>query len=128
MKSWYWGHGRLGSLKIVWFWAMSHDGSEHISSYVSLNGEALTTSCSGLTVLPTGDNSAFPPVNGGGVPGGFHVTMDVEGEGTLEVDVTHKLQITDDPGMVYRWIGSLSGGFGNGTVWTGPALYEQFTF
>ena len=107
---------------------MSPDGTQHVSSYVASNGTVLTASCDGLTIRPTGDNDVFPPVSGNGAPGGFHISMDVPGEGTLEVDVTHKLLEYVDYGTVYRWVGTLNGGFGNGTEWTGPALYEQFTF
>jgi hypothetical protein len=107
---------------------MSPDGTEQTSSYVTLGGRILTASCGGIIVRPTGANNVFPPVSGNDAPGGFHISVNVEGQGTLEVDVTHKVVLTTDPGTVYRWTGSLSGGFGNGTNWTGPALYEQFTF
>ncbi|EKM52086.1 uncharacterized protein PHACADRAFT_128256 [Phanerochaete carnosa HHB-10118-sp] len=129
VKSWYWGHARLGPLVVVWFDVISPDGSEHVSSYVSRNSEVLTASCSNMTVRATGANSTWPPVRGTGAPGGFHISASVEGEGQLEIDVKHKTLLTADPDVtIYRWTGSVSGGFGNGTTWTGPALYEMFAF
>ena len=113
---------------VVWFDVVSPDGSEHVSSYVARDGQILTASCSGITVRPTGANSTWPPMHGSGTPGGFHISANVEGEGALEIDVTHKTLIAADPGTLYRWVGSVSGGFGNDTQWSGPALYEQFTF
>lgn len=113
---------------VVWFDVVAPDGSEHVSSYVARDGEILTASCSEITVRATGANSTWPPVHGGGPPTGFHISADVEGEGMLEIDVTHKTLISVDPGTLYRWVGSVSGGFGDGTEWSGPALYEQFTF
>lgn len=92
------------------------------------NGQVVQSSCSGLSVRATGNNTAFPPVSGDGAPGGYHISMEVEGEGTLEVEVTHKSLISVQPGTSFRWTGSVTGGFGNGTNYTGPALYEQFTF
>ena len=63
-----------------------------------------------------------------GPPGGYHVSMEIKGEGMLEFDIAHKLLLTEAFGLEYRWVGTLNGGFGNGTMWTGQALYEQFTF
>ena len=110
----------------MWFDAVSPDGTEHTSSYVAINGELLTASCGGITVRPTGGNSTWPPIADGGEPGGFHISTNVTGFGLLEVDVTHKTPITSEPPALYRWIGTVSGGFGNDTTWSGPALYEQF--
>ncbi|EKM52038.1 uncharacterized protein PHACADRAFT_262489 [Phanerochaete carnosa HHB-10118-sp] len=125
VKSWYWGHARLGPLAVVWFYVVSPDGSEHVSSYISRNGEVLTASCSGMAVSMTGTDNNFPPAQ----PAGFHISARVEGEGQLEVDVMHKTVLTADPDVAtYRWIGSVSGGFVNGTTWSGPALYEAFAF
>ncbi|GJE91670.1 hypothetical protein PsYK624_078200 [Phanerochaete sordida] len=129
VKAWYWGHARLGPLAVVWFNVIAPDGSEHVSSYVTRQGQVLTMACANMTVRATGANSEWPPVHGGGEPGGFHISAFVEGSGTLEIDVVHKLRLSADPAVtMYRWIGNVSGGFGNGIKWNGSALYEAFAF
>lgn len=128
VKSWYWGHGRLGDLNIVWFDVVGTDGKEYVSSYVSRNGLVLTSSCSGLAVRATGNNTTFPPVSSTEAPAGFHISIDMPGHGVLQVDVAHKRVIYDQLPISMRWIGTIHGGFGNGTILTGPASYEQFTF
>lgn len=126
-KAWYWGRGRLGPLSLVWFWTQAPDGTQETGGYVARDGQVLTASCNGVTVRPTGANDVFPPAVGDSPPGGFHISAEIEGDGTLEVDVTHHNIVLSLTGAYYRWTGTLSGGFGKGTNWTGPALYEQLT-
>ncbi|KAJ3551129.1 hypothetical protein NM688_g4909 [Phlebia brevispora] len=128
VKSWYWGHARVGPYSIVWFTVIAPDGSEYVSNYAAKGGEVVTASCGGLTVRPTGANATYPPTPTSPAPEGFHIEQDIEGEGTLVVDVQNIRLITYVPDTAYRWFGNVTGGFGNGTQWTGAALYEAFAF
>lgn len=62
------------------------------------------------------------------MPEAFNIIAQVEGEGILTMLVTHKQVISEQNGTLWRWIGEVTGGFGNGTTWQGAALYEQFNF
>lgn len=128
MDSWYWGHGRLGPYSIVWFDIIGTDGKEHVSSYATLNGEVVSSSCSGIKVRPTGANSEYPPLTTSGNPEGYHIELDLTNGQVLEVNVTTTLVTTDDPGLYSRFTGAISGGVQGSTVYHGVALYEQFTF
>jgi hypothetical protein len=99
---------RLGPYSIVWFDVLAPNGTEYVSSYVSLNGSIIASSCSGIKVRPTGENSQYPPVVTSGNPEGFHIELDLGIEGVLEVDVKSTLTIADVV-LYTRWIGSLSG-------------------
>ncbi|THG98946.1 hypothetical protein EW026_g3325 [Hermanssonia centrifuga] len=128
--SWYWGHARVGPLSIVWFDFIAPDGTEKPSSYVSSDGTLISSTCDlAGSVRPTGVNATFPPTSQSAPASGFRVIIpSQDGEG-LTFNITHKEVIYDSPGQAVRWIGSVSGGFNNGTVWdSGIALYEQFTF
>lgn len=81
-----------------------------------------------MTVRPTGGNDAWPPSPSEGEPGGFSVNAVIKGQGTLQIDVKHTYVLSNEPGILWRWIGSVYGGFTGETKWTGSALYEQFTF
>ncbi|KAH8586970.1 hypothetical protein B0O99DRAFT_585157 [Bisporella sp. PMI_857] len=125
VKSWYWGHGRLGPYSIVWFDVIAPNGTEYVSSYASLNGSIVAASCSGIKVRPTGKNSQFPPVVSSGNPQGFHIELNLGNEGIMEIDVNSTLVIADVV-LYTRWIGTLSGGIRGGPLYEGFALYEQF--
>ena len=126
MKSWYWGHGRLGPYSIVWFDVIAGDGAEYVSSYASLNGSIVASSCSGIKVRPWGENSQYPPVITSGNPQGFYIELDLESGGVLEVNVKSTLVIADVV-LYTRWIGTMSGGTqGSSVVYQGVALYEEF--
>ncbi|KAJ3551131.1 hypothetical protein NM688_g4907 [Phlebia brevispora] len=130
VNSWYWGHARLGPFSFVWFDFVAPDGTELVSTYLSRDNKVISSTCDGATVRPVGDGAVFPPtpVSSMSEPQGFNITAEVEGEGTLIMQITHKKVLSATPGTTWRWIGQASGGFGNGTTWDGPALYEQFTF
>jgi len=127
VQSWYWGHGRLGPYSIVWFDVIAGDGAEYVSSYASLNGSVVASSCSGIKVRPQGANSQYPPVVTSGNPQGFYIELDLGDEEVLEVNVTGTLIITDAD-LYTRWIGTLSGGIQGSSTYHGVALYEEFKF
>lgn len=112
----------------MWFDDIAPDNSEHVSSYVSRDGKVITAACSGITVRPTGVNATYPPTPETALPDGFHIELNVEGEGELTLEVTNTRLITNEPGTAHRWIGSVAGGFNNKSTWEGVALYEAFTF
>ncbi|KAK4546232.1 hypothetical protein LTR36_002369 [Oleoguttula mirabilis] len=127
--SWFWGHGHLGPYSIVWFDARDMFGAEYFSSYVAKDGKILTGSCSNGTVIvrPWGGEDAYPPPATAANPDGFIVTFaDVEGK-ELVVNVTSALAAVALEYVYDRWIGTLAGGFADGTGnWTGVAQYEEF--
>jgi hypothetical protein len=125
VDSWYWGHGRLGPYSIVWFDVIGADGNEYVSSYAALDGTIIASSCSGIKVRPTGENSQYPPVVSAGNPEGFHIDLDLPSGKVLEVQVTTSLVVVDI-GLYARYTGELSGGVQGSTVYTGVALYEEF--
>ncbi|KAF7791461.1 hypothetical protein EIP86_002477 [Pleurotus ostreatoroseus] len=129
-SAWYWGHARLGPFSIVWFDFVSPDGSELVSSYVAKEGKILSSTCANATVRPVGTNAVFPPTANASLsePPSYNVTMEIEDEGTLIMQLVPTQVILSIPGTVWRWSGEILGGFGNGTTWHGVALYEQFTF
>ena len=115
-------------MSLVWFDFVAPDGTELVSSYIARDGEVLASSCGDMTVRPMGQDVVFPPTPGSPMPSGFMIDAKVQGEGTLRVNVTHRQIVSEDAGTSWRWIGEVSGGFGNGTTWDGVALYEQFNF
>lgn len=128
MKSWYWGHARVGPYSVVWFTVVAPDGSEYLSSYASSYGKVITSQCGGITVRPTGTNATYPPTPESAPPTGFRVEQEIDGKGTLVLEATNERIITLVENTAYRWIGSVSAGFGNETQWQGVGLYEQFAF
>ena len=126
MASWYWGHGRLGPYSVVWFDVIGADGNEYVSSYATLNGDVIASTCSGIEVRPTGNNSHYPPVASTGNPDGFHIDLNLSNGKLLSVDVTTMLVVVDQP-LYARYTGTLRGGVeGDVTTYTGVALYEEF--
>lgn len=125
VDSWYWGQGRLGPYSIVWFDVVGADGNEYVSSYAALYGTIIASSCSGIKVRPTGENSQYPPVVSTGNPEGFDIDLDLPSGQVLEVNVTTSLVVVD-VGLYARYTGELSGGVQGSTVYTGVALYEEF--
>lgn len=138
MKSWYWGHGRLGTYSIVWFDFLALDGAEYHSAYAAQHGKIVAASCAptSIKVRPTGENSTYPPVLSTGNPSGYHITLDLPGAGALEMDVTVTGIAVDNVLSEYtRALGTITGrvvavgGHGNGhaeTVLEGKVLLEQF--
>ena len=126
MGSWYWGHGRLGPYSIVWFDALSPDGTESLSAYVSLNDEAILSSCSGIKVRPLG-NATYPPKVGGAPPEGFNIEIDLGSNhgGLLVINATTVASLLSIP-QYHQFTGKLNGGFPGKEQWTGSALYEEF--
>ncbi len=129
MDSWFWGHGHFGPYSIVWFDLISTDGTENVSGYASSGGKILTTACSGLVVRPTGDDTAYPPGADTGRPGGFHIMLELGGEGTLQVDVIPEQIIFANSKQYTRWIGKISGSLvGGNDIFEGVALFEESNF
>ncbi|KAH8706049.1 hypothetical protein BGW36DRAFT_272493, partial [Talaromyces proteolyticus] len=75
VKSWYWGHGRLGPYSVVWYDAIAADGTEYVSGYAVQNGQVVSSTCSGVKVRPIGVNSEYPPQPSIGSPGGFNIEL-----------------------------------------------------
>lgn len=126
MGSWYWGHGHLGPYSIVWFDALSIDGTESVSAYVALDGKIIFAACTGITVRPLG-NSNYPPKVNDKTPEGFSIEIDVGPEhgGQLVVNTTTEAHLLTS-GLYNQFTGKLSGGFHGREQFTGNALYEEF--
>ncbi|KAJ7693085.1 hypothetical protein B0H17DRAFT_1060712 [Mycena rosella] len=138
LKSWYWGHGRLGTYSIVWFDFLALDGAEYVSAYASEHGKIIAASCvpTSIQVRPTGANSTYPPVRSTGNPSGYHITLDLSEAGKLEMDVSVTGIAMDNVLSEYtRAVGNITGtvvavgGHNNRhaeAVLEGKALFEQF--
>jgi hypothetical protein len=136
VASWYWGHGRVGPYSVVWFDFLALNGTEYVSAYAAEDGVIIAASCesNSIRVRPTGQNATYPPVLSTGTPSGYHITLDLERAGTLEVDVS-VMAIVVDTAEYTRAVGNLSGvvvpvkGYEaqtEETVLHGKALFEQF--
>lgn len=124
--SWYWGHGHLGPYSIVWFDALSPDGTESVSAYISINDKIIVAACSGVKVRPLGDAN-YPPHAGDPIPAGFSIEIDVGGTkgGRLMANVTNEVHLENNP-LYHRFSGKLVGGFQGQEQFSGNALYEEF--
>ncbi|KAJ7444998.1 hypothetical protein B0H11DRAFT_2341611 [Mycena galericulata] len=138
LASWYWGHGRIGPYSLVWFDLLDTSGIEHVSAFFSENGVILSASCTpgSITVRPTGPggaNATYPPVISTPDPEGYRIVLALppvarvlegtgEDPGTLEMDVSVRLQTFEANPEYARFIGNLS----TSTGLTGVALFEQF--
>ncbi|KAF7360020.1 hypothetical protein MVEN_00729600 [Mycena venus] len=137
VASWYWGHGRLGPYSIVWFDFLALNGTEYLSAYAAKDGKIIAASCesNSIRVRPIGQNATYPPVLSTGPPSGYHITLDLQNAGTLEVDVSVMEKIADSTPEYTRSVGNMSGVVvpvgaykveSDPTVLGGKALFEQF--
>ncbi|KZT50378.1 hypothetical protein CALCODRAFT_525901 [Calocera cornea HHB12733] len=125
LGSWYWGHATFGPWSLVWWDMMDINGNEHQLGYAAYNGIIISNTCAGISVRPTGPNSAYPPV-AGLMPDGFYIQYDLGLlNGNLVVNVTNTQSVVDYPGLYTRWVGSVVGGVTGETTYTGVALYEE---
>ncbi|KAK7061236.1 Hydroxyneurosporene synthase [Favolaschia claudopus] len=133
MRSWYWGHGRVGPYSVVWFDVMTPDGTEFVSAYASKGEDVITLSCDpGSTkARPRGDGTTFPPNHGGPKPSGYDVTLSLGAQGILHMDVTVVNPILTFP--YYMRAVSYIDGFivapdgTKGEMMGGVAFLEEFT-
>ncbi|KAJ5409116.1 Hydroxyneurosporene synthase [Penicillium cosmopolitanum] len=147
VRSWYWGHGRLGAYSIVWFSYLAINdltNTTYVSSYVARDGEILVDACdvSLLTVRPTGSpnttGSRYPPYVGD-IPDGFKLDFVLEENKRLRVNVSTESKVAGDGEYYMRWTGSITGemveemGMDSSSKslvressLTGVAVFEQF--
>lgn len=90
---------------------------------MSKNGKVISASCSDVIVRPFGGNSTFPPTPQSGVPEGFDITFTIETEGLMRLSVTATHELLNLPNTLQRWTGKIQG-----PIYSGIALFEQFTF
>ncbi len=126
VKSWYWGHGRLGPYSIVWYDGITLDDDEYVSAYVAKDGEIVYSHNSSITVRPTGTNTNFPP-RIGDVPTGYAIKIDMGHIGVIEIDVAATV-VFQEEGSYARWVGRMAGGIRGQQNYTGAALLEQYAF
>ncbi|KAJ6454452.1 hypothetical protein C8R47DRAFT_997241 [Mycena vitilis] len=132
LASWYWGHGRIGPYSIVWFDFLALNGTEYVSAYASKDDSILVASCQpdSIRVRPSGQNSTYPPLSSTGPPSGYHITLDLGREGSLELNMTVEAQIAAIPPIYTRSTGRITGGLTTAgravKEMTGVALFEQF--
>ncbi|KAJ7268398.1 hypothetical protein C8J57DRAFT_1325054 [Mycena rebaudengoi] len=113
VDSWYWGHGRVGPYSVVWFDFLGPDGLEYVSAYAAKAGKIVIASCDAgsIRVRPVGRNTAYPPTISSERPDGYHITLDLPGDGVLEMDVAVSADTRE----------------GTKSLAAGVALFEQFT-
>ena len=127
VRSWYWGHGRLGEYSVVWFDSLTPNGSEFSSVFVSRRAEVPASQCGAVQVRPYGENSTFPLAMSSGNAAGFRFTVQLSKDETLQVDVSAHTTLVSLP-PYKRWTGNLQGGIQGSGHLTGVALYEEFVF
>lgn len=117
VRSWYWGHGRLGPYSLVWFSYLALNdptNATYVSSYVAKDGQAIVSSCntSLLEVRPVGrvgtTGGRYPP-HVGDVPEGFRLQFDLGTEGLLKVNVSAGTVVAGDGEYYMRWTGNMTG-------------------
>lgn len=126
LQSWYWGHGRLGPYSVVWYDMRANDGTELVSSYVTHNGEVISSGCrsGGVKVRPYGGDSDYPPQPTLDDPAGFTVEFDLGNKGLLKANVTITHDVNNFP-LYVRYIGTITGGIEGREQYTSKALFEQ---
>ncbi|KAJ6508664.1 hypothetical protein C8R45DRAFT_815150 [Mycena sanguinolenta] len=133
VRSWYWGHGRVGPYSVVWFDIMTPSGTEYVSAYASKGEDVITLSCDSESTRarPKGHKATFPPTHGGPKPTGYHVTLDLGEEGVMHMDVSVVNPVIAFPEYMraIAYIdGSIVGPDGVvGEPMGGVALLEEFT-
>ncbi|THC94107.1 hypothetical protein EYZ11_006396 [Aspergillus tanneri] len=126
VRTWYWGHGRLGPYSLVWFDTVQLDGSRYVSAYVARDGRVVQSSCdtSGIQVLPNKSGASLS--GNGSTLSGFSIAMELE-EGSLRVQADNVASSAQSP-VYYRWLGSLSGGIVGKAQYNGVGMWEEFDF
>ncbi|KAG8158187.1 hypothetical protein KVR01_011948 [Diaporthe batatas] len=129
VTSYYWGHGRLGPYSIVWLDALSRDGKEYFSSWISMNGTVAFQSCGDKSVVvrpwkKDGTDPGYPPKPRDPAPDGYDIRFDVgEGQAFTARFYTSTIQLSTD--VFKRITGPIVGGFEGGEKYEGVALGEQ---
>ncbi|KAK5807015.1 hypothetical protein VI817_001273 [Penicillium citrinum] len=142
VRSWYWGHGRLGLYSIVWFSYLAINdptNTTYVSSYVAHNGEVLISECddSLLTVRPTGRSNTTGdryPAFVGDLPDGFKLDFVLPENTRLRVNVSTRVKVAGDGEYYMRWTGNMTGEVVEmnpspviqESSLTGVAVFEQF--
>jgi hypothetical protein len=65
------------------------DGIEYVSSYVSSNGQVISSSCApeSVTGRPTGEITTYPPTAASGLPTSFNTVMNIDTHNTLDINI-----------------------------------------
>jgi len=117
VRSWYWGHGRLGSYSLVWFSYLARDDptdTPYVSSYVAKDGRVIVSACNALLldVHPVGragtTGGRYPP-QVGDVPEGFRLQFDLGTGVVLMVNISAGTVIAGDGEYYMRWTGTMTG-------------------
>ncbi|KAF9893891.1 hypothetical protein FE257_010061 [Aspergillus nanangensis] len=132
LKTWYWGHGRVGPYALTWLDAVTPDGTEYSVSLISENGEVVAQSCQpgSVVVRPWGVNGEFPPGRGRDAPEGYLLRYQMgPGRGDLVVNFTREVG-QSEVDFYKRMVGKLVGGVEgeDEEVYEGRALADQFQF
>ncbi|KAK9453370.1 hypothetical protein V1511DRAFT_505523 [Dipodascopsis uninucleata] len=123
VKSWYWGHGRLGPYSVVFFDSIGTDGKEYVSGYLAKDGEILSTVCSGVSVRPVGKN--FPPTLLDGAPTAFSISFELESGETVDISVNIVTTVSNAV-LTYRWLGTMNGTVGKSEMYSGACTMDSF--
>lgn len=126
IKSWDWGHGRIGEYSLVWFDVIGADDKEYVSGYVAKDGIIIEASCQKHAVMVRPTNGQYPPTTKTAWPDGFTMTFDIACGAKLDVMIQSTAVIFESP-LYVRWKGILTGGIqGQQNLTSGSALWEEF--
>ncbi|KAF5572166.1 hydroxyneurosporene synthase [Fusarium pseudocircinatum] len=127
IRTWYWGHGRVGPYSIVWFDTLDQHGKKYYSSWITKNGKVVAQSCKDKAVVvePWGGNTQFPPEPKAAPPNGYTISYDLGDNKAFWANFTREVdhQVND---IYRRFSGSLCGGIVGGKQYEGRAMAEQF--
>ncbi|KAJ0166592.1 hypothetical protein CTA2_6655 [Colletotrichum tanaceti] len=125
LDQWYFGHGRVGDMSVVWFEHVDKQGKVAANAYLARDNRILHSACSGVSVRPFGEGVVFPvPLGSEAVVDGFAIDIDAGSAGTYRFNATVAKKIDGGPGLA-RWVGTLSGGLVGGDTASGPALWDM---
>lgn len=129
LRTWYWGHARVGPYTVVWFDYVTPEGKEGGSTYISRNGTILSATCdAGLKVRPSAPaDSIYPPTPDTPPPDEFTFSLPVPGRSNMNLKTVNASLAISRPGVFVRWVSKVVGEF-DGEELEGVAMYEQFTF
>ncbi|KAF5013051.1 hypothetical protein FDECE_878 [Fusarium decemcellulare] len=119
VRSWNWGHARMGPYSIVWLYSTDRRATTYLSGYVAYQGQVIFSQCNGaIEIRASNRDSGMSITSNAAFPDALTLRIDLGGShGVLEADL-YPTQITLDTPTFTRWVGNITG-FAVGSSWQG---------